>query len=87
MTIRRPALRDVPFAMAVPDHGRKIITAVSAAARSEGINPSMVVADARVLYPTLEVIDEQPGLAGRLLKALAGVSVIHRWRRWMSLTG
>jgi len=71
MTIRRPALRDVPFAMAVPDHGRKIITAVSAAARSEGINPSMVVADARVLYPTLEVIDEQPGLAGRLLKALA----------------
>jgi protein ImuB len=71
MTIRRPALRDIPFAIAVPDHGRKIITAVNTTAGMEGINPGMVVADARVLYPTLEVIDEQPGLASRLLKALA----------------
>lgn len=71
MTIRRPELRAIPFVMAVPDHGRKIITAVNAAARKEGIETGMVVADARVLYPTLEVVDEQPGLAGRLLKALA----------------
>lgn len=71
VSIRRPALRDLPFVMAVPDHGRKIITAVNAAARMEGIEVGMVAADARVLYPTLEVIDEQPGLAGRLLKALA----------------
>ena len=71
MTIRRPALRDIPFAIAVPDHGRKIITAVNITGRMEGISPGMVVADARVLYPTLEVIDEQPGLGSRLLKALA----------------
>ncbi len=71
MTIRRPALRDIPFALAVPEHGRKVITAVNPAGRMEGIEPGMVVADARVLYPTLEVIDEQPGHAGRLLKALA----------------
>jgi protein ImuB len=71
MTIRRPALRDIPFVMAVPDHGRKIITAVNLAGQREGINPGMVVADARVLYPTLEVIDEPGSLAGRLLRALA----------------
>jgi protein ImuB len=71
MTIRRPALRGIPFVMAVPDHGRKIITAVNAAAQQEGISPGMVVADARVLYPTLEVIDEPADLAGRLLQALA----------------
>ncbi|HTR27656.1 MAG TPA: DNA polymerase Y family protein [Puia sp.] len=71
MTIRRPALRVAPFVMAAPDHGRKIITAVNAAASNEGIEAGMAVADARVLYPALEVVDEQPGLAGRLLKALA----------------
>jgi protein ImuB len=71
LTIRRPELRDIPFVMAVPDHGRKIITAVNAAARLEGIDAGMVVADTRVLYPTLEVVDEQPGLAGKLLRALA----------------
>ncbi|HXB33773.1 MAG TPA: DNA polymerase Y family protein [Puia sp.] len=71
MTIRRPALRDIPFVLAVPDHGRKIITGVNAPARNEGIDVGMVVADARVLYPTLEVIDEPPRLAGRLLRTLA----------------
>jgi protein ImuB len=71
MTIRRPALRDIPFVMAVPDHGRKIITAVNSAAEREGIGAGMVVADARVLYPTLEVIDEPAGRSGRLLRALA----------------
>ncbi|HEV3412403.1 MAG TPA: DNA polymerase Y family protein [Puia sp.] len=71
MSIRRPPLREIPFVMAAPDHGRKIITAVNEAARIQGIDTGMVVADARVLYPTLEVIDEQPGLTGRLLRALA----------------
>jgi protein ImuB len=71
MTLRRPALRDIPFVLAVPDHGRKIITAVNAGGQKEGIDAGMAVADARVLYPTLEVIDEQPGLSKRLLRALA----------------
>src|SRR5579872_3678790 len=71
MTIRRPELRDIPFVLAVPDHGRKIITGVNAAAQQEGIDTGMVVADARVLYPTLKVIDEPPGLAARLLRGLA----------------
>jgi protein ImuB len=71
LTIRQPALRDIPTVLAVPDHGRKIITGVNSAAQKEGIDTGMVVADARVLYPTLEVIDEPPGLAGRLLRGLA----------------
>jgi len=71
MTIRRPALRDIAFVLAVPDHGRKVITGVNSIARNEGIDSGMAVADARVLYPTLEVIDEPPGLAARLLRALA----------------
>ena len=69
--IRRPALREVPFVLAVPDHGRKLIVAVNAAASREGIHVGMVVADARVLYPTLEVVDDQPGQGERLLRALA----------------
>jgi protein ImuB len=71
MTTRRPALQDIPFVMGVPDHGRKIITAVNEAARMKGIDTGMAAADARVLYPALEVIDEPPALAGRLLRALA----------------
>ena len=71
MTIRCPGLHDVPFVMAVSDHGRKIVTAANAIACKEGINAGMVLADARVLCPTLEVVDEQPGLAPRLLKACA----------------
>lgn len=69
--IRRPALREVPFVLAVPDHGRKLIVAVNAAAQREGIHVGMVVADARVLFPTLEVVDDKPGQGERLLRALA----------------
>ena len=70
-SIRRPALRDVAFVLAIPDHGRKVITAVSALAQEEGIQPGMTVADARVLYPSLEVFDDQPGRNDQLLHALA----------------
>jgi protein ImuB len=48
-----------------------MITAVNRAAQREGIRPGMVAADARVLYPTLEVIDDQPGRGEKLLQALA----------------
>ena len=71
MSISRPALREVAFVLAVPEHGRKVITAVNGAARREGIESGMTVADARVIYPTLEVIDERRGLDGKLLRALA----------------
>jgi protein ImuB len=71
VSLRRPALLGVPFVLAEPDHGRKIITAANIAAQTEGIDVGMVVADARVLCPGLEVLDHDPERADKLLKALA----------------
>ncbi|MBS1564466.1 MAG: DNA polymerase Y family protein [Bacteroidetes bacterium] len=70
-SIRRPELRNIPFVLSAPDHGRKIITAANALAEKQGIGIGMTVADARALLPALEVTDDKPGLAEKLLKALA----------------
>jgi len=70
LTLRRPELRSLPFVFAIPDHGRMVITAVNAAAAAEGIVPGMVASDAKAIVPALEVIDDIPGKAARLLKAL-----------------
>ena len=70
-TLRQPALLGVPFVLAEPDHGRKIVTAANMAAQAEGIDVGMVVADARVWRPGLEVLDHQPERADKLLHALA----------------
>ncbi|HEY4206230.1 MAG TPA: DNA polymerase Y family protein [Puia sp.] len=71
VSIRRPALLHQPFVLALPDHGRMVITAASSLAMEEGIQTGMAVADARVLVPTLEVLDDKEELAGRLLRQLA----------------
>ncbi|HLA59854.1 MAG TPA: hypothetical protein VK622_13865, partial [Puia sp.] len=55
-SIRQPALRDIPFVLSVADHGRKVITAVNEKALTKGIEPGMVVADARAIFPSLEVL-------------------------------
>jgi protein ImuB len=70
-SIRRPALKNIPFVIAAADHGRKVITAANKSAQAEGISEGMVVADSRMLVPNLEVLDEAPGLPTRLLTALA----------------
>jgi len=51
----RSARPDRPFVLATTASGRRVITAVSAAAAMEGIAPGMGVADARALDPTLLV--------------------------------
>ncbi len=66
----QPRLQALPFVLAAPDHGRMVITAVNALANRQGINTGMVVADARVIIPSLEVLDDNPGLSIKLLKAL-----------------
>jgi protein ImuB len=71
VTIRRPALLHQPFVLALPDHGRMVITAANALAKKEGIQTGMVVADARVLVPGLEVLDDNIELASKLLRQLA----------------
>jgi protein ImuB len=71
LTLKRPALQNTAFVFAMPDHGRMVITAANAIAEAQGVDAGMVVADARALIPSLEVFDESPGSAVRLLKTLA----------------
>jgi protein ImuB len=70
VTRRQPRFRALPFVLATPDHGRMVITAVNALANRQGINTGMVVADARVILPSLEVLDDKQELSIKLLKAL-----------------
>ena len=69
-TIRKPALRKVPFALVAPVHGRIVITEANATAEAQGVRRGMTVADARAFLPALEVADERPGLAAGLLEVL-----------------
>jgi protein ImuB len=68
---RQPSLKEVAFVLAVPDHGRKLITAVNTLAEKQGISKGMVVADARALVPALQVLDDQPETPAKVLRALA----------------
>ena len=70
MTIRKPELREIPFVMAAPVHGRMVVMAANAMAESQGVSAGMVVVDAKAFLPGLEVIDDQPLLAAKLLRAL-----------------
>lgn len=68
---RKPELKDKPFVLATPERGRMVVKAASMAASAKGIFPGMVVADCRAILPSLEVFDNEPDLAERLLTALA----------------
>lgn len=70
-TRRHPELHDQPFVLASPDHGRMIVTAANALALREGIDAGMVVADARAIIPGLQVLNDKPGLADKLLNRFA----------------
>jgi protein ImuB len=70
-TRRQPALSKVPFILATPDHGRMIVTAANVLAQSQGIDVGITVADARVIIPSLQVLDDKPELSVKLLNALA----------------
>jgi len=68
---RQPELKDIPFVMAAPEHGRMVIKAANAVAQEKGIDVDMVVADCRAILPTLQVFDDKPELTDKLLNALA----------------
>ena len=70
-TVRQPLLRDLPFVLVVPDHGRKLISAANEPAIKRSISRGMVAADAKAIFPSLQVIDDQPGLSERLLRRMA----------------
>lgn len=69
--LRDSYLHAVPFVLRTSAHGRMVITAANPAAEEKGITRSMVLADARAVFPTLEVRDAIPGLEARLLNRLA----------------
>ncbi|MDB5133724.1 MAG: protein ImuB [Mucilaginibacter sp.] len=70
LTLRRPELKVVPFVFITPVRGRVVITAANALAESHGITTGMAAADAKAIVPSLEVVDDMPGQAAKLLKAL-----------------
>ncbi|MBC7936579.1 MAG: DNA polymerase Y family protein [Rhizobacter sp.] len=70
-TLRRPTLASVPFVLASADHGRMVVTAANLLAQQKGVDIGMVIADARAIIPSLQVLDDKPELSNQLLKALA----------------
>jgi protein ImuB len=71
LTIRKPELCGQPFVLATPERGRMVIKAVNSLALVHGIEMGMVLADARALLPSLQVFEDNPLRAGKLLRALA----------------
>jgi protein ImuB len=68
--ICQPVLRNIPFVLAAQDHGRLMITAANLQAQARGISIGMTTADAKTIVPSLQVIDDKPLVAYKLLKAI-----------------
>jgi protein ImuB len=69
--LRQPQLRDLPFVLCAPVHGRMVVMETNNIAEANGINHGMVLADARAITPDLQVLDDRPDLAEKILKRLA----------------
>jgi hypothetical protein len=70
-SLRQPHLKNLPFVLRTPSHGRMVITATNVNAEKKGIAWGTVLADARAIIPELEVLDDKPELAEKLLTRLA----------------
>ena len=70
MIRRQPALKNIPFVLAIAVHGRQVVDAASKTAGMQGIAAGMPVADAKAIVQDLEVFDSRPGAEAKLLKAL-----------------
>lgn len=66
-----PGLKDLAFVLAQPKKGRMVVTGAGPRAREQGVRPGMVVADARAVLPSLEVIPDQPEETEKVLTQLA----------------
>lgn len=67
----KPPEASAPLVTALPDHGRRVIAAVDAAARQLGIQPGMTVTRARAFAPNLAIVDADPDDDLEGLKRLA----------------
>jgi len=70
-TLRQPELSHTAFVLSSPSHGRMVITASNAPAQEQSVHIGMAVADARAIIPSLQVLDDKPGLSDKLLNRLA----------------
>lgn len=70
-TRRQPALKNVPFVLAMQEHNRRVIKDVNTFAGARGIYVEMVVADAQAIMPELQVFDYVPEQPLKLLTAMA----------------
>lgn len=70
-SLNQPQLKTAPFVLRTPSHGKMIITSANAVALTKGIELGMALADARAIIPELEVSDDKPELADKLLTRLA----------------
>lgn len=69
--LQHPSLGNVPFVMAASLHGRMVVKATNAKAEAADICIDMVVADARAIFPCLQVIDIEEGIENEWLQTLA----------------
>src|SRR5215211_7239621 len=69
--LRKPELKHIPFVLCTSSHGRMIITAANPLAQSKGVNPGMVLADAKAILPSLQKFDNKPNLETQLLQRIA----------------
>ncbi|MFD0766022.1 Y-family DNA polymerase [Mucilaginibacter lutimaris] len=70
LTLRKPELKDVPFAFVAPERNRIIITAANPIAEAQGIYRGMAAADAKAITTNLQVIDHLEGKEAKLLRQL-----------------
>lgn len=68
---RHPYLKEVPFVLVSPYHGRTMIIAANGLAQQQGVDDGMLLADARALIPSLQFFDGEPDRPFKLLKGLA----------------
>jgi protein ImuB len=70
LRLRKPELKDVPFAFVSRERNRVIITAANPIAEAQGIYPGMTAADAKAITTNLQTVDQLPGKEAKLLKQL-----------------
>ncbi len=66
-----PGLAATAFVLAAPEHGRMLVTEASREAREKGIHAPMTVADARAIFPSLVVLQDDPQRPAQLLQYFA----------------
>ncbi|MDN3584857.1 Y-family DNA polymerase [Mucilaginibacter flavus] len=70
LTLRQPELKDLPFILTTPVHNRVVVTATNLLVEIQGVTMGMPAADAKAIVPGLKIIEETPGQATKLIKAL-----------------